>query len=326
VSDADRELVELYLATRVGAPQLVAAKSVFHTTGCLGCHKVNGVGGEDGPELTRAGEKDPGRADFSAVPGERALGRWLIEHFRAPAAVVAGSQMPPAQASDSEVDALTFYTLSLRRRDVTGTFLPRDRMRVARFGDREFSSDGATLFGAFCTGCHGRDGQGRRVPGMSFPSVANPDFLALAPDALVVETILRGRPGRRMRAWGSGGLTTADAAALVSHLRGMAGVAVPEDRQPRRWVNGDRAIGERIYAATCAGCHGAGGEGGEGPALANPVLQQFATDRYLVDTVARGRRGTAMAGFLDSSPVRPALSRAEVEAVITFIRTWGGTS
>ena len=39
--------------------------------------------------------------------------------------------------------------LSLRRRDVAGSYLPRDRMRVARFGEREFASDGATLFGEF---------------------------------------------------------------------------------------------------------------------------------------------------------------------------------
>jgi mono/diheme cytochrome c family protein len=180
--------------------------------------------------------------------------------------------MPAVSASDAEVEALTLYTLSLRRRDVPGTYLPRDHMRVSRFGEREFTADGATLFGAFCSGCHGREGQGRRVPGMAFPSVANPDFLAVAPDRLILESILRGRPGRRMRAWGDGstGLTAEDAASILVHLRTLAGTAPRADARPPRWVRGDGSNGRRLYAASCVGCHGAAGEGGEGPALNNP--------------------------------------------------------
>ena len=328
VLEADRRRVDLYLSTRVGSPRLVAAKSVFHSAGCLGCHKVSGVGGDEGPDLTRVGEKDPGRADFSAIAGPRTLATWFTEHIHAPAAVVAGSQMPAGHASDEEVEALTLYTLSLRRHDVAGTYLPRDRMQVERFGEREFTSDGATLFAAFCSGCHGREGQGRRVPGMSFPSVANPDFLAVAPNSLIVETILRGRPGRRMRPWGDGstGLRAEDVSAIAVHLRSLTGVPPPSDSRPARWVHGDRALGARLYAASCAGCHGATGEGREGPALNNPVLQQFATDTYLVETIGRGRRGTAMEAFLEPSSVRRTLSRPEIEAVVSFIRSWGGTS
>ncbi|MDP2318893.1 MAG: c-type cytochrome [Acidobacteriota bacterium] len=328
VSDADRTSLEGFLSTRVAAPKLIDAKSVFFSTGCLGCHKVSGVGGDDGPDLSRAGEKDPARVNFSAVPGERTLANWFTTHLRAPAAVVDGSMMPALSVSHDEVEALTFYTLSLRRRDVAGTLLPRDRMRVARFGEREFTSDGATLFGAFCAGCHGREGQGHRAVGMpAFPSVANPDFLAVAPDALVAETILRGRPGRRMRGWGDGstGLGPDDAEALVAHLRTLGKTPAPVDGRPARWASGDLAAGRRLFAASCSGCHGPAGKGGDGPALNNPVLQQFATDTYFVETIARGRRGTSMAGFLDPSPVRPALSRAEIESIVTFIRSWGGT-
>jgi mono/diheme cytochrome c family protein len=328
IDEADQAALDIYLKTRVAAPKLIEAKSVFQSAGCLGCHKVNGVGGDDGPDLTRAGDKDPGRADFTAVPGDRTLANWFTEHVRAPAAVVAGSLMPAPPVPSSDLEALTFYTLSLRRRDVPGSHMPRDRMRVARFGEREFTSDGASVFGAFCSGCHGRDGQGHRAPGLTaFPSVANPDFLAIAPDALIAETILRGRPGRRMRAWGDGttGLRPDDVPALVTHLRSLANVPAPVDARPPRWVTGDPRQGERLFVAACAGCHGAKGEGLEGPALNNAVLQKFATDTYLVETISRGRRGTAMLGFVVPTPARRTLAPSEIESVVSFLRTWGVT-
>jgi cbb3-type cytochrome c oxidase subunit III len=329
VGEEDRARVDAYLATRVAAPRLIAAKSVFLSSGCLGCHKVNGVGGDEGPDLTRAGEKDPGRLNFAPVANERTLANWFSAHVRAPSSLVEGSQMPAMRLPDEDVEALTFYTLSLRRRVIPGPYLPRDRMRVERFGAREFASDGTTLFGAFCAGCHGTAGDGRRAPGMKpFPAVAHPGFLSVASDQLVEQTILRGRPGTRMRAWGDGstGLTSADVKALVQELRRMSGTKAPAETRPARWAAGDAALGGRLFAATCSGCHGAKGEGLEAPALANPVLLEFATDTFLAETIKRGRPGTAMHGFAQPSTVHRALADADVEAIVSFIRTFGGRS
>jgi mono/diheme cytochrome c family protein len=328
IGDDDLQRVEMFLSTRVAAPRLVAAKSIFLSSGCLGCHKINGVGGDEGPDLTRVGERDPGQLDFTAVHGGRTLENWFAEHVRAPAAVVAGSQMPALGLSEADVEALTFYTLSLRRRDVPGTYMPRDHMRVARFREREFASDGATLFGAFCASCHGAGGQGHRASGMNaFPSIANPDFLSIASDDLVTQTIARGRPGTRMRAWADGatGLDHADVAALVDYLRTSSGVPAPVESRPARWAAGDPAQGERLYGSACAGCHGATGQGGDAPALRNPVLLEHATDTYFAETVRRGRRGTAMPAFAESSAIHRALSEGETEAIVSFIRSWGGT-
>ncbi len=325
VSDGDLELLRVYLSTRVGAPELVAAKALFHSTGCLGCHKVSGVGGDDGPELSRAGEKDPGRLDFSGVPAAATVANWLAEHFRSPAAVVADSQMPMQGLSEEQVEQLTFYTLSLRRRGLPGSYLPADQVRVMRFGEREFSSDGATIFGAFCAGCHGARGQGWRSPGMAgFPSIANPDFLALASDEFLAESIRRGRPGRRMPGWGTqeSGLRPQEIEAVVAYVRQLGGAEAAPDPRPRRWIEGDAGAGKRLYEVACSGCHGPEGAGGEGPALNNQVLLSTATDTYLVETIARGRRGTTMEGFLTPSVVRPALSRSEIESIVAYIRSW----
>jgi len=326
VSEGDLALVKTFLATRVAAPQLVAAKAVFHGAGCLGCHKVSGVGGDDGPDLSQAGFKDPGQVSFEHVPGKGALRDWMTEHFRAPASVVVGSQMPPAPLSEREIQQLTFYTLSLRRRELRDRYLPKDRIRAARFSEREFATDGATLYGAFCSGCHGRDGRGRRVAGLaSFPSIANADFLAVAPDELLTRTVEHGRPGRRMPGWRSNsGLRPEEVRAVVAYVRALGGVEAEADPKPARWVSGRPSQGRRVYESVCAGCHGAEGRGGEGPALNNKILLASATDTYLVETVSRGRRGTAMRSFLSPSPVQPTLSRGDIEAVVAYLRSLEG--
>jgi len=324
IAPADLSQVDVYLRTRVAAPSLVEAKAAFFSAGCLGCHKVSGVGGDEGPDLSRAGEKDPGQVNLAAAGKDARFEHWLAEHFRSPAAVVANSQMPNVPLSEAEIERLTMYTLSLRRRVLPDKFVPRDRLRSLRFGEREFATDGATLFGAFCAGCHGADGQGRRAPGMAaFPSIANPDLLARVSDDFLLATIRKGRPGRRMPAWASdAGLKPAEMRAVIAHLRGLArSPAPPPDPRPR-WIAADAQAGSQIFHATCAGCHGDKGQGGEGPALNNAVLLGSATDSYLFATIANGRRGTTMDGFSAPSVVRRTLTPAEIEAVVAYIRTW----
>jgi cytochrome c oxidase cbb3-type subunit 3 len=233
--------------------------------------------------------------------------------------------MPEMGLTDEQIDALTLYTLSLRRSDVPEAYWPLDRVRADRLDQREFSTDGATLYGTFCAACHGPLGQGMRYPGMTaFPAIGNPDFLAIASDRFITETVRHGRPGRRMPAWGDkdGGLRPAEIEAVVTYVRSFGDVPPPRETGPSRWVEGDAATGATLYADSCASCHGRNGEGAEGPALNNPVLLRSATDTYLVETIRRGRRGTSMAAFAAASPTHAALSSREIEAIVAFIRTW----
>lgn len=326
VSDEDLLQLKVYLGTRVGAGLLLEAKSVFLGAGCLGCHRVSGVGGDEGPELTQFGLRDPAQLSFAQVPGGRTLENWIVEHFRSPAAVVAASQMPPVGLPVAELDLLTMYTLSLRRRELPESFLPRDRLGVTRFDGREYLQEGESIFLAFCSGCHGEVGQGRRVSGTTwFPAIANPDLHRLVSDQFLIDAVTRGRAGRRMPAWGEmvGGLRPDEIQRVVDYLRDLSRTAPPpEESRPRRWVEADVEWGGRLYAATCRGCHGVRGEGGEGPALANPAFLNSATDTFLVETVSAGRRNTAMPAFSRASTAYPTLSRDEIQAVVAFVRTW----
>lgn len=326
IADADRNALSVFLSSCIGAPQLIEAKALFHSVGCLGCHRVGGVGGDAGPDLSRSGEKDPGQLDFTHVPGRPTFSNWLGEHFRSPAATVAGSQMPMLGLSEDQIELLTLYVLSLRRRELPGAYLPKDRIQATRFGAREFANDGPTIFSAFCSGCHGTDGRGRRYPGTQpFPAITNPDFLSLVSDDFISQTVNKGRPGRKMPAWGEkdGGLRPDEVRAVVGYVRQLGGaVATRLDPSPPRWVKGDAAAGSRLFSAFCAGCHGNNGEGGEGPALSNKVFLSSATDTFLIETISKGRRATAMQGFSTPSPVRPALTQGEIETLVAFIRTW----
>lgn len=325
ISDADLRLLKLLLDTQMGAPKLIEARAQFNSVGCTGCHAVSGFGGQNGPELSRVGEKDPNQLNFRNVPGERSLTNWIAQHFRSPASTVPGSLMPALDLNEQEIDLLTMYMLSLRRRGLPDVFLPKDRVKAMRFGAREFLTEPATVYSTICSSCHGASGKGARFPGNPpNPSITNPDFLAIASDDYLYATIARGRTGRPMLAWGEGerGLGDAEIRGLVAYIRQLGGgVQFVSDGRPARWVSGDAPTGERLYKANCAGCHGAIGGGGEGPAIGNASFLTAATDTFLVETISRGRTGTIMQGFATPNTVRPALTRAEIESIVAFIRT-----
>ncbi|MCI0607020.1 c-type cytochrome [bacterium] len=326
IPEKDLSAIEEYLKSRVGAPGLMEGKAMFHSLGCRGCHKVSGVGGNDGPDLTFVGQRDPALTPFQHVPPPHNLTNWFKEHFRNPSKVVPGSLMPALGLSEEQINLLTLYMFSLRRGNYPEAQWPKDRIEAERFDQREFSTDGPTLYGTYCAACHGPSGEGMRYAGMSpFPSVGNPDFLRLASDEFITGTIKGGRPGRRMPAWGDqeGGLRAEEITRVVQHLRRMSGgVQYQGDSRPVRWANGDIQTGKRLYRSNCILCHGENGEGKEGPALNNPNLLRLATDTYLFETTRVGRRNTNMNGFGEGSTVLQALSDKEIEAIVSFIRTW----
>ena len=75
--------------------------------------------------------------------------------------------------------------------------------------------------------------------------------------------------------------------------------------------------GGELYAAHCAGCHGDTGKGGVGVPLSLPSFLESVDDNFLRTTIRLGRPGRVMPGF-------QALSDAQLDAIVSFIRGWSG--
>jgi mono/diheme cytochrome c family protein len=313
---AEASAVDEFLRSLIGAPRLMAGKILAHELGCRGCHRIGGVGGDDGPDLSDIGRKRAADLDYAGVPGEHTLPNWLREHFLDPAKVVPGSQMPKLGLTGEQAELLTVYSLSLRAGPVPEALAPRDRVRGKRLGEREFATDGRSLFGTFCAGCHGVRGEGRQFgePALFFPSVGHVDFLAVADDALIRRTILDGRPGMRMPAWGTkdGGLRPGEVESIVQYIRSLEPPPPPADAvfaaQPQP------ELGARLFAEDCSPCHGKAGEGSAlAPPLSAPDNAITKDDRRIYETLVNGVSGSAMGRFRTYDP-------AMMRSVIAVVR------
>jgi mono/diheme cytochrome c family protein len=326
LADDEVAAVSEYLRGQVGAPRLMAGKSLAYRRGCRGCHRVGGVGGDDGPDLSDEGRKLIADHPFMNVTGPHTLPNWLTQHFLDPAKVVQKSQMPNLGLTKQEAELLTLYMLSLRARVIPEGLAPRDRVRTQRLGERDFATDGESLFGVFCAACHGPRGEGRKFPTLTsvFPAIGEPEFLAVADDNFLRRTLVHGRPGRRMPAWGTkdGGLRPEEIDALVAYLRTLE--PKPPTAEEVNAASVDRGKGDLLFQQLCSRCHGARGEGSAvAPPLAaidNPVTHD---DNRIYGTLTVGVSGTAMGSFrqLDAASLHSLIASVRALTPIETKRT-----
>jgi mono/diheme cytochrome c family protein len=125
-----------------GVPELTEGRRLFETHGCRGCHKLEGVGGSIGPDLTEEG----------AI---RRYPQWLERHFLAPNTVSPNSPMPNFHFTKEQARALTFYMLSLTNEDM-GTYYSSVRLiPSAGYGRQLFEEKN-------CIACHSIGGLGAK--------------------------------------------------------------------------------------------------------------------------------------------------------------------
>jgi mono/diheme cytochrome c family protein/rhodanese-related sulfurtransferase len=175
--------------------------------------------------------------------------------------------------------------------------------------------DGKPMYLALCRQCHGADARGYAAD--HAPSLVNPTFLDSASDDFLRRSIVAGRPGTSMAAYGKargGPLDDAAVDRLVQFLRGQG-------RPPRALpatTAGDPAVGAAIYAKRCFSCHGSAQLRGEAVSLVNVGFLADATDAFLRHAIAHGRPGTKM------EPFAGALSDAEIDGVVSYLRAQAG--
>ncbi len=251
-----------------GVPELTEGRHLFETQGCRGCHKLNGVGGSIGPDLTAEGahHRSPD---------------WLERHFLTPNAVSAGSAMPNFHFTREQARELTYYMLSLTNEEM-GTYYASVRSIPGPAYGRELFVE------KNCIACHNIGGVG---------SKAGPDLLGVSKrhsaqwidEQLVDPQFVY--PGSSMPMYD---LETNARKALVAYMD----TATPEDAQlilshkTRALSPEDVAIeaGKQEFARVgCVGCHGTelkGGvpnpnaQGGEVPSLLH-VSDDYTKDEVI---------------------------------------------
>ncbi len=162
-----------------------------------------------------------------------------------------------------------------------------------------------------CAACHAEDGGGD----IGLP-LNNADFLGTASDEFLFNTVARGRNLAGMPAWPA--YSAENMADLIRFLRTW-GPGPPEEYEIGL-PEGNSERGGLQYHYLCSRCHGEFGEGNTGPAILASDFLSHASDRFLYETVSKGRAHTAMFGW--STQVRGAgrLDRQGISDIIRYMR------
>jgi cytochrome c oxidase cbb3-type subunit 3 len=175
--------------------------------------------------------------------------------------------------------------------------------------------DAQPLYLALCKQCHGADARGYAAD--HAPSLVNPTFLESATDSFLRRSIVAGRPGTSMGAYGKvrgGPLDDTAVDRLVQFLRAQG----PAPRTLPATAAGDPAVGAAVYARRCLSCHGDAQLRGEAASLVNAGFLADASDAFLRHAIVHGRPGTKMEPFAGT------LSDAEIDGVVGFLRAQAG--
>lgn len=154
-----------------GAPTLSVARVLYKEEfSCDTCHKVDGQGGNDGPDLSYVGSKPLLAFDFTQLQGKRTKVRWFMEHFKNPQAVVPDSDMTNQEMTDEQTKAMTILMLSLTREHPRSEYIVRETVATAQSPSARPASSGVPSLGEVrlfeeksCVLCHTLRGRGGKV-------------------------------------------------------------------------------------------------------------------------------------------------------------------
>ncbi len=82
------------------AAQVEEGKKIYGEMKCSMCHKIDGVGGKIGPELSGV--------------GSRKDAEWIKGFLKDPKSVIPDTKQPPFKGTDEQLDAVVAYLMSLK--------------------------------------------------------------------------------------------------------------------------------------------------------------------------------------------------------------------
>ena len=270
------------------------AGSIFYERYCTACHGHRGEG-DIGPSLNSEG--------FLAVASDTFLAKTIITG-RANTAMPAWKQFTVQQINDL-IKLLRTWQRNLSSRKASL------RLLTSGYAPAVSVTIGKTLFNANCIACHGERGEGDLGP-----SLATQEFLTIADNTYLYETIASGRPGTAMPAWRH--FSNQDVASLVKYIRTWQ-----KERSrvvSANFISGEWRIGRNHFQDLCASCHGTSAEGGTGIQLSNQVFLRLANDGMLREWIAFGKIGTPMRGFGKGSHGIVELNERQITDIIAYLR------
>ena len=268
---------------------------------CAGCHGDKAQGAEN--KLLERFNPALHNADFLSAASDDFI-RFTIHRGRP------GVQMPAWDESnggfsDEDIDALVAYIRS--HEPEPPTF---EDVQNARANKRT----GRKLYRAKCAGCHGGKGEG----GIG-PSLNNQDFLILADEELLYDTIVNGRANTAMISHKY--LKATWIAGIIAYMKDWQDE--PQVELSDEPVAGNLASGRDLFNGLCAPCHGPEGQGAVGTALMNADFRAAASDQFIKESILRGRRHRAMRSWNDSGLSLQELSDSDVNDLVSYIRSGG---
>jgi cytochrome c oxidase cbb3-type subunit 3 len=178
---------------------------------CAACHGINGDGGMGVP-LSLPAFLDTVSDDYL---------RKTIRHGRP------GRVMPSFTQLDEQQ-----VTQIIKHMRNWSSAMPPHYSTAKITGDVEH---GKQLYTQHCAACHGENATGGHGTGVTMsrprdwpvlaPALNNAGFLAAAPDEMIRQTLINGRPGTPMVSFTEQGLSLGDIDALVAYLRSLDSAA-----------------------------------------------------------------------------------------------------
>jgi cytochrome c oxidase cbb3-type subunit 3 len=185
------------------------------------------------------------------------------------------------------------------------------------------------LYASNCAGCHGLDG--KTGPALE---IGDPEYLAIADDAVIRRVVAKGVPGTAMPAFAQsagGMLTSAQVDAIVAGIRSkwaktdvLAGAdppsyALSSSPSPSGGETADAKRGKDVYTVYCSSCHGPDGEGGpHGSSIVDGSYLSLVSDQHLRTTVIIGRPELGAPDWRGDVPGKP-MSHEDVSDVVAWL-------